>query len=95
MFLSCGGGIKSKFVEYQPHVYYPKVDSLYLEKPNISREEIANIAQVLEFYGEDYEVSEDGIVYITRKLNEDWELVWNYTTKSRDENWLKVHRSMK
>jgi|GEM_PF-3347236 len=85
-FYSCN---EVTWVEYQPH--YIERDKRTFGDATLSPEERKNIIHVLKYYGEEYKITQAGKVLITRKLNSDWELVWNYTIKSNDQNWLDSH----
>lgn len=86
LMFSCS---EKKFVEYKPH--YSDDGKRTFGNPELSSEELKNTIQVLEYYGEEYQTKEN-IILITKKLNDNWEVIWNYTTKSNDENWLKNHQ---
>ena len=32
------------------------------------------------------------MIFITKELNQDWTLLWNYTTKANDNEWLKTNK---
>ncbi len=50
---------------------------------------INNIKQVLDYYGIENRINNNSVFY---KGYIEKELIWNYTTKSRDNNWLKEHK---
>jgi hypothetical protein len=49
-----------------------------------------DLAQVLVYYEVPYR-KEAGVINIRRKLSQDKDLVWNYTSKALNEDWLKTH----
>ncbi|MCL6275003.1 hypothetical protein M3P19_13365 [Muricauda sp. 2012CJ35-5] len=62
--------------------------------PELDSIEFNNTIQVLEYYGHTYKTNGNKI-FITKTLNGDWELLWNYTTKANDPDWLKTHEPEK
>ncbi len=59
----------------------------YEIKPNDSIRKF--LPQVLNYYQESYQIDDDGNIMVKRRLANDRELIWNYTTKSLDTAWLK------
>lgn len=85
----------SKYAEYKPIVYKDTGRSLrepFFYEDSLADKDFLNILTVLESYKVDYKV-EKGKIYINKKILANKELVWNYTNKSRDENWLNSNRN--
>jgi hypothetical protein len=51
-----------------------------------------NIKVVLKFYEVPFRVDDDGNVWIPREVAEDEQLLWTYTVKASDPNWISEHR---
>ncbi len=49
------------------------------------------VRQVLAYYGVRHEVDGDGRVRVPARVWSDRDLMWNYTTKARDPDWLATH----
>ncbi len=90
IFLGLPSCNEDKFVEYRPH--YLSDENKYYRESELDSIEFLNTIQVLDYYGEDFKAKNGNVIFITRELSEDWELVWNYTTKANDNDWLKKHR---
>jgi len=84
-----------KYVEYRPPYLSSKNDITYFGDPHLDSIEFVNTVQVLEYYGEDFKTKGDNIILISDRLSKDWELLWNYTTKAKDNNWLRMHERNK
>lgn len=81
-----------EFVEYRPHYLRDNNEEKYYGKPELDSSEFQNTIQVLEYYGESFKTKNGNVILISDQLSNDWELIWNYTTKAEDEDWLKTHR---
>jgi len=84
-----------KYVEYKPHYLSSNSDKKYFGEPYLDPTEFANTVQVLEYYGEDFKTKSDNVILISNKLSKDWELLWNYTNKAEDYDWLSTHKRNK
>ena len=51
-----------------------------------------NLKQVLLYYNEDYKVGSDGSILIPSRLYNDNDLLYNYTKKAKDSDWLENHQ---
>ena len=51
---------------------------------------VERMKAVLKHYGEDFDVSAQGALRISKKLSLDRELLWNYCTKAQDGAFLKT-----
>ena len=89
VFLQSGCS-ENKYVEYKPH--YLSDNHKYYGNPELDSAEYQNTIQVLEYYGETYKTKNGNVILISNQLSNDWELVWNYTTKAGDKNWLRTHK---
>lgn len=82
--------MENKYVEFYPVIR--EGDQLVAKKDApISEELKQHVIQVLEYYDEDYRISQEGRILIPASLSEDDELIWNYTTKANDPDWLREH----
>lgn len=80
-FQSC-----KNYVEYQPLVF--DGDDIVVKPDLLTNEHKTNFIQVLKYYGQDWK-EENGKIYISSKI--DREILWNYTTKADDPEWLRTH----
>ncbi len=85
-------------------IYYAMAYSRYYElKPVILEDErlvfeeeydhelfAGQMIEVLDYYAESYRVDEHGKIMVSRRLISDMELLWNYTMKARDRDWLEA-----
>lgn len=82
---------KNNYTEFEPILFennsYRKidVDSMF----NI------NLVLVLDYNNVVYKINEKGKVLVSRSLFEDKELVFNYTKKSLDTSWIRIHAKLK
>ena len=83
---------ENEYVEYKPHYLSDNNEHKYFGNPELDSTVFQNTIQVLEYYGETFKVKNGNVILITKQLSNDWELVWNYTTKAKDEDWLKKHK---
>ena len=89
VFMSCA---KHRYVEYKPHYVTSNGNTKYYKASGLDSTEFANTIHVLEFYGMKYKTENGNVILITRQVAKDWNLVWNFTTKANDKDWLKSHR---
>ncbi len=89
IFLGLPSCIGDKFVEYRPHHLIDEIK--YYRESELDSMEFLNTIHVLDYYGEDFKTKNGNVIFITQELSEDWELVWNYTTKANDNDWLKKY----
>ena len=82
---------EDKYVEYKPHFVSNSNEQKYFGDPELNSSEFTNTIKVLEYYGEDYKLKNGNIILITKELSNNWELVWNYSTKANGDVWLKTH----
>jgi hypothetical protein len=82
----------NEYVEYKPYYLSDNNEHKYYGNPELDSTEFQNTIQVLEYYGETYKTKNGNVILISNRLSEDWELVWNYTTKAGNDNWLKTHK---
>jgi len=88
VLISCN---KNEYIVYRPHYLSSNHETKFYGKPELDTIEFKNTIQVLEFYNETFETKNGNLILISEELANNWELLWNYTTKSKDENWLKTH----
>ena len=71
--------------EYAPVV---QVDGRLWDKPELMDDSLrANVVLVLTYYKEDWKMDGDRLLV----SQDDRELLWNYTTKAMDRDWLTTH----
>lgn len=87
VFFQC----KPTFQEFKP-VILDNDKLIHTEIADMPIDFRTNIIQVLNYYGVEYhmEINTNKLM-IKRKLFENKELLWNYTTKANDSLWLKNH----
>lgn len=81
---------QQQYVLYQPHYKAPTGEK-HLGEAQLSKTELLNTIQVLKYYNEDFRINHDQTILISKQLNDDWEMVWNYTNKAKDKAWLSTH----
>ena len=86
---------EDKFVEYKPHYLSRNNEHKYYGESGLDSVEFKNTIQVLEYYGNEYKTKNGNVILITKELNQDWTLLWNYTTKANDNEWLKTHAGVR
>lgn len=82
--------INYKFVEYKPH-YRDESGNRYNGDIELDSNEYENTIHVLKYYGEKYKTRDGNIVLISKDLADNWELLWNYTSKANNKKWLEAH----
>ena len=82
----------NKYVEYKPHYLSSNNEHKYYGNPELDSVEYKNTIQVFEYYGETFKTKNGNVILISEQLSKNWELIWNYTTKAGDEDWLKTHK---
>lgn len=80
----------NSYVKYNPIVY--KKGHGLVEAPKLNTtEHKENIKFILTSYSEKWKLKNDE-VYIQRKLFNNKQLLWNFTSKANDPEFLKEHR---
>lgn len=82
--------MSTEYVPYKP--VYKHGDQLIVSTDSLSTEFRENIKIVFKFYDVSYKEDENGVILIPKKIWEDKDTIWNYTTKANDPDWLKNHR---
>ena len=82
----------NSYVEYKPHYLSKNSERKYYGQPVLDSIQFANTLQVLKYYKEDYKTKNGTVILVTKELAEDWSLLWNYTTKANNSEWLKTHK---
>lgn len=80
------------FVQFQ-RVQYDHINEKYIFDRNISKHDQENIIYVLNIFNEEYFIKNDKL-YISRKLWNDKERLWNYCNKADDE-WINKYENFK
>jgi hypothetical protein len=83
---------ENNYVEYKPHYLSGNNEHKYYGESELDSIEFKNTIQVLDFYCNEYKTKNGNVILITKELNQDWTLLWNYTTKANDNEWLKTHK---
>ena len=78
----------SKDYELKPVVLID--DELVFEENHNKELFREQIVKVLDYYFESYRIDEGDRVMVGRSLIIKKELLWNYTSKARDKDWLKI-----
>ncbi len=81
-FFGCNTYVKFKPISF---------DGKNFKKGNsdISNDYRQRIIKVFKYYKVDFKIKNDSTIWIDKKLMKNEELIWNYTTKSNDLEWLK------
>ena len=82
---------ETKYQVYNPNYLSSNNEHKSFGSPQLNKEELKNTIQVFDYYSVDYICQGDSIL-ITTELIADWELLWNYTSKSNDSVWLANHK---
>jgi hypothetical protein len=82
---------EKEFVEYKPHYLNHNSDQKYYGEAELDSVEFASFQQVLNVYGEEYKTKNGNVILITSELANNWDLLWNYTSKANDSEWLRTH----
>ncbi len=83
VIISCG---QLSYKEFIP-IYFSE-EGLREEKDSLTLELTRNIQQVFKYYKIDYKVEGGRVFY---RGNIDKELLWNYTSRAKDIEWLRTH----
>lgn len=79
---------KNSYTEFKPLSFD---GNSYVSRKISNQEEFKNnLKKVLEYYNEDFKISENGNILIKNKLKSNQELIVNYTKKALDKDWHKV-----
>lgn len=65
-------------------------DQFVVSEQIVSPEFHQDIIQVFQFYKVNYKIA-DSKIFIDAKLWEDKDLMWNYTNKAKNHDWLNKH----
>lgn len=80
----------TKMIEFNP---IEKQGDTYVEvKSHADSIFLKNIEQVLNYYDVAYEKHSDSKIFIEEAIYEDKDLMYNYTIKAKDDEWLKDHK---
>ena len=77
-----------EYVEFKP--IEQKNNKFIINEQVMSSQFNKNLKRVLDFYMEDYKIEETKI-FINSRLWKDKDLMWNYTNKAKNKEWLKTH----
>ena len=80
----------NSYVEFKPIVFDLKTEKYIPVKPDPGFN--TNLKVVLEHNNMAYKEDASGRILIKRKISNDKELMWNFTTKAMDTAWLNSHR---
>ncbi len=88
MSLTIMSSCDEQFVELKPIVLE---NDQFIEEPTLATPEfLEHIVTVLKHYDHKFELKE-GKVFISEKLFDDKEIMYNYTKKAQDDHWLEKH----
>jgi len=75
--------VKFKYVEIRN-------DKYIYSKEDLTISDIKLVAQVLSYYNVEYKLK-DSAIFIRFEVYKDFEMMYNYSKKSHDPNWLSSH----
>jgi len=78
--------MSNKYVPYRPVIR--SQEELVVSDSAVNSEHRENIKRVFDFYSVPYR-EEDGEILIPADVWQDREMIWNYTTKANDPEWLR------
>ncbi|MEM7724944.1 MAG: hypothetical protein AAF208_01065 [Cyanobacteria bacterium P01_A01_bin.45] len=79
----------NNYISYRP--IYRQKEGLVISEAPISDQLKVNIKKVFKYYDVPYKEDNKGNILIPHKISANKELIWNYTTKANDPQWLKTH----
>lgn len=88
--LSLGACMDSGYVPFR--VVYRVDDQYYASPQPLSGELRNNVKAVLDLYDVSYRQTNDGQILIPAALASDMELMFNYSTKAQDKDWISEHK---
>jgi hypothetical protein len=92
IMFACNSG----FVEYQPLKLQTGAQNKLVSAPELNTSgHVERVKAVLDFYGEKWQTDDSGKLLVTRKLSRDKELLWNYTNKAEDPQFVENARKKK
>ncbi len=71
--------------------YHRNIQNVYFRDIELDSNEYENTIHVLKYYGEKFKTRDGNIVLISKELADNWELLWNYTSKANNKKWLEAH----
>jgi Tfp pilus assembly protein PilO len=80
------------YIQFQKVQWDDKAEK-YTSDKNFSKPFQENMIFVLNFSHEDYYIEND-VLYISRSLWNDKELLWNYCNKANSESWINERRKL-
>ena len=78
------------FVEFKP-VVRENDRLIYTDISHFPQSFPERMSEVLRYYRESYQLDAEGKILIKTDLLNNKELLWNYTNKAVDEEWLNSH----
>lgn len=84
-FTTCNS--KDDMVKFQ-YVEYNVESESYYRQTEYSKEFEQTFIKVLDFFDEKYEYR-NGVLFISKKLNDDEEWLWNLCRKAKDSSWIE------
>lgn len=76
------------YIQFKPVI--SQDDQFVVSKEVVSSEFHENIVQVFDFYKVDYKI-DDSKILIDATSWKDKDLMWNYTNKAKNQDWLNSH----
>jgi len=70
---------------------YRQGDQLIMSDDPMAPKMRENVIHVLRFYHVKHREDASGAILVPRNVASDLDTMWNYTTKARDEVWLREH----
>lgn len=89
ILLQASNCMSTNYDEFKP--VYVKNGGYVIENKSLDTEFVKNIQIVFKFYSVQYKFSETGKLLVPPKLWQNKDLMWNYTTKANDPQWIQTH----
>lgn len=82
--------MSKKYMEFRP-VIFDGQQLVYTDADTFPSEFMKTIENVFTYYNHEYKRSSEGKILVPEALYKDMELMWNYTTKAQDTDWIRSH----
>ena len=92
LFSMIGGCMEEDYIEFKP--IYRQNEKFFESEARLSDDFLKNIRFVFDFYDVPYRLGKDNTLLIPESYQNDSELIWNYTTKAHDDEWVNHLRSI-
>lgn len=79
----------NSYVKFKPILF--NGENFQIDNEHISNDYNQRIIKVFKYYKVNFRVDGDSTIWINKKVMKNKELIWNYTTKANDLEWLRNH----